>query len=604
MVDQGRRCGSCGEPVASDAEWCTSCGAAVASSVTKTAPGEPTPEAFGEAVAGPVAGPVAGSQPKKTQLFAAGTLIDNKYEIERVLGQGGMGVVYLAEDVHTKVPIVLKAVRPELAHRKDIRDRTLTEGRTLARIDHPNVVHLNAVVEDATGLWLVMQYIEGESLDETVKRYKSKGERLAFTVVIDIFRQILLGVGAAHRDGVVHRDLKPANVLVRRKDGVVKVTDFGIAKPAEDLRGAAGKTKGVIGSLWYMAPEQVQGRRDLDKRADIYALGILLFELLTGRVPFNAESSYDIMKMHVESPLPKVVAERPDAPAWIDEVLARACAKAREDRFSTCEEFLSAVERHTGSAQPRLTSVAPPPETRIGDGGPHVPVQATISGTATTGTVLPVDGSRTKVVVGAVAVALVGVVGFFVWRGSQADTGPRRTGDAASSTAAVDTSTAAPTVTAPTSASTSPPDVDPLDALEGRWKSEAGTQFDAVRVGDAVEFRVVDPAQLAPYDFRAEEARFVVSLGAGGKLAVEDKVRPMPPVGMTFDPRSRISCQEVWTEVDGKPLSATFDGARLSVDFAKIAPRASNFSLEGKSVVGCKGLASVSASRGRTVLSR
>ncbi len=92
--------------------------------------------------------------------------------------------------------------------------------------------------------------------------------------------------------------------------------------------------------------------------------------------------------------------------------------------------------------------------------------------------------------------------------------------------------------------------------------------------------------------------------GASGKLSVEDKVRPMPPVGMTFDPRSRISCQEVWTEVDGKPLSATFDGARLSVDFAKIAPRASNFSLEGKSVVGCKGLASVSASRGRTVLSR
>jgi len=316
------------------------------------------------------------------------------YRLAELLSRGGMGVVYLAEDVHTGVPIVLKAVRPELAHRKDIRDRTLTEGRTLARIDHPNVVHLNAIVEDATGLWLVMQYIDGESLDHTIKRYTKEGGTIAFTVAIDIFRQILNGVGAAHHEGVVHRDLKPANVLVRRKDGVVKVTDFGIAKPSEEMRAGAGagKTKGVIGSLWYMAPEQVQGRRDLDMRADIYALGILLFELLTGHVPFNAESSYEIMRMHVEVPLPSVVAERSDAPAWIDEVLGRACAKAREARFSSCEEFLAAIEQHAGP-QPRKTQVAAAGLTPGVHDGPHAAVPATMAGTATTG---PIAGAGTR----------------------------------------------------------------------------------------------------------------------------------------------------------------------------------------------------------------
>jgi serine/threonine-protein kinase len=568
--------------------------------VTKTAPGEPAAEAFGTGSTVED----APAPPQKTRLLAKGTLIDNKYQIERVLGEGGMGVVYLAEDVHTGVPIVLKAVRPELAHRKDIRDRTLTEGRTLARIDHPNVVHLNAIVEDATGLWLVMQYIDGESLDHTIKRYTKEGGTIAFTVAIDIFRQILNGVGAAHHEGVVHRDLKPANVLVRRKDGVVKVTDFGIAKPSEEMRAGAGagKTKGVIGSLWYMAPEQVQGRRDLDMRADIYALGVLLFELLTGHVPFNAESSYEIMRMHVEVPLPSVVAERPDAPAWIDEVLGRACAKAREARFSSCEEFLAAIEQHAGP-QPRKTQVAAAGLTPGAHDGPHTAVPATMAGTATTGPIAGAGASGRLALFGALALVLVVGGGFAVWQLAKSpDHGPRRGGAGSSAASDKPITSAARTPSATPSAE--PPKVDPLDVLAGRWKSEAGTEFDAVKVGSSVEFRVVDPKQLEPSDFREGEARFVLSGGADGEFSVEDKVRPKPPLGMTFDPQSRNTCQEVWTEVDGKPLQATFDGSRLSVDFAKIAPKASNYTLDGKTVVGCSGLRSVAASRGRTVLSR
>jgi len=577
--------------------WCTSCGAAIDTPVTKTAPGEPAAGAFGTGSTEQQAPLPA----QKTRLVAKGTLIDNKYQIDRVLGEGGMGVVYLAEDVHTRVPIVLKAVRPELAHRKDIRDRTLTEGRTLARIDHPNVVHLNAIVEDATGLWLVMQYIEGESLDTTIKRYTEEGGRIAFTTAIDIFRQILKGVAAAHREGVVHRDLKPANVLVRRKDGVVKVTDFGIAKPSEEMRAGAGKTKGVIGSLWYMAPEQVQGRRDLDTRADIYALGILLFELLTGHVPFTADSSYEIMRMHVEVPLPSVCAERPEVPAWVDEMLARACAKDRDARFSSCDEFLSAVENHSGPVN--LTQVAAASRTPSSAELSQAQVPGTIAGTATTGQLPAPSGGGRFAIYGALALLVVGGGGFVAWQVTHTDDrGPRRPANSGSRDAIPLPSATATTPSA--TPSEAPPKQDPLDALVGRWKSEAGTDLDAVRVGGSVEFRVVDPKQLEPSDYREGEARFVLSGGDAGTFAVEDKVRPKPPVGMTFDPKSRLGCQEVWTEVDGSALQATFDGTRLTVDFAKIAPKASNYTLDGKVVVGCTGLRDVDASRGRTVLTR
>ena len=381
-------CGHCGEMVPVEAAWCPACGTKLDE--------PPVPEAaitardalpLGEQEASgadrktePSSGPVseamqaADAEPESAAgtlpPLPKGTVVDNKYAIVRVLGQGGMGIVYLAEDAHTGVEVVLKSVRPELAHRKDVLTRTRNEGRTLARIDHPNVVHLNAIVHDASGLWLEMQYIQGDSLDKTIKRYRDQGRAMSFKSALDIFRQVLQGVAAAHREGIIHRDLKPANVLVRQKDGVAKVTDFGIAKPADQARVGQGNTKGVIGSLWYMSPEQVQGRRDLDRRVDVYALGIVLFEMLTGRVPFHAPSSYEIMRLHVEGPLPEVRPERPDVPAWIDDVLARACAKSRDDRFETCEAFLAAIDAHlAGVAPPRAANALLPEETGSTEGG-------------------------------------------------------------------------------------------------------------------------------------------------------------------------------------------------------------------------------------------
>ncbi len=618
----GSICPSCGHAHTSlDDEWCTQCGARLAAPVEKTAPGEPAAQVFAKpppTQTEPSSGPlpeagVDGAAPNVPRTLPAGTVIDKKYSIVRVLGEGGMGVVYLAEDIHTGVEIVLKAVRPELVHRRDVRDRTMAEGRTLARIDHPNVVHLNAVVTDDTGLWLVMQYIEGESLDRTIKRHKQNGEKVAFPVAIDIFRQVLAGVAAAHRDGVIHRDLKPANVLVRKKDGVAKVTDFGIAKPEQQARVGQGNTKGVIGSLWYMSPEQVQGKRDLDKRLDIYSLGILLFELLSGRVPFTAESSYEIMRLHVEEPLPKISAERKDVPAWIDEVLERACAKKREDRYSSCEEFLAAIDEHVGPLPTRAASAAlkpssvgvpPPSDPEAPQDKPPAAAQ-TIDGTRS-GSVAPPTASKPSrawlfALLGLIVLAGAGA-GIYALGGFTSSSGSKSKPAKASSSALEPSATTISSSDAAPSAS-APPKIDPLARLEGKWKSEAGTEFDAVRVGDKVEFRVVDPKQLAPADYAAGEARFILRVGPSeSSYLVEEKMRPGATV--PFDPKARTSCQEIWTEVDDKPLLASWEADGLHVDFAKVHFAAHNFKIEDDKIVQCVKLAGAARGRGRTTLKR
>ena len=565
----------------------------------KTAPGEPIPEALARADA-PLAGapPAGAPKPKLTQL-EPGRVIDGKYAIVRVLGEGGMGVVYLARDIHTGTDIVLKSMRPELAHRADIRERTLAEGRALARIDHPNVVHLNAVVADKAGLWLVMQYIEGESLDATIHRANDEHCPIPFAKAIALFRQILQGVGAAHEEGVIHRDLKPANILVRRKDGIAKVTDFGIAKPEEKARAGKGNTKGVIGSLWYMSPEQVQGKKELDKRVDIYGLGILLYELLTGHVPFDAESSYELMRMHVEDPLPLVAPRRSDVPRWIDELLQKACAKKRDDRYASCEEMLEVIDEYA----PAIVSSSK-------RGVPSGTMHASAVTMDATGSYAPLPRLWLVVPLVIIALGVVGGAGYFA-------VGFLRSGPTPSSSAHRAVTARTPTATSsdagdglpvpPATAIVAPSKPDPLDAIAGTWKSETGHAFHAVRVGDAVEFRIVDAKAFAPSDYRDEEARFVLTVvpNQDGAYNVEDRIRPLPPNGATFDStKSRGTCQEVWTDVQGKPLRASFDGQRISVEYAKIAPKNDNFTVVDKKVVACAGLRAVPASRGSMSFTR
>lgn len=560
----------------------------------------------------PPPGPEAGA-PARRGPIATGTVIDGKYAVARVLGQGGMGIVYLARDIHTGLDVVVKSVRRELAHRPDVRQRTLAEGRVLAQIDHPNVVQLKAVVVEAQDLWLVMQYIDGESLDKTIAGHSARGEPMPIGEALRILRQIAAGVGAAHEEGVIHRDLKPANVLLRRKDGVVKVTDFGIAKvPADTNR---EQTKGIIGSLWYMSPEQVVGRRDLDRRVDIYALGIVLYQMLVGAVPFDAESDYEIMKMHAEAPMPAASAARPDVPAAIDTLIQRACAKNRDARIQSCEELIAAIDRIAAPTPATRTVPEAPAPAALAMAGPGATTEASgelgaspqHARTTAHGAVIPSrvttrSGATVKLgwVAGAGAGLLaVGATLLFAL-GLVPGIGPRRSSKPLSSQEVKPVP--APSASEPAGAA----EKSPLLALAGAWVAN-GKDLDAVLVGDVLEFRVRTPAQFEPQDYDAGEARFALRAlpeGGAGGFAVEDRIRPLPPSGLTYDPRARNTCQEVWTTAGGEPLRARFEGTRLDVELAKIEPSARNFIVEDERVTSCLGLRNLKAARVVNTLSR
>lgn len=561
--------------------------------------------------------PLAGSLQRRQQSgrLPAGTLVDQKYVIERVLGEGGMGVVYLARDVNTGLHVVLKAVRQELAHRADVRARTLAEGRALAQIDHPNVVHLNAVVAERDDLWLVMQYIDGESLEQRISRGVDERRPMPLPEALALFRQIVSGIAAAHREGVIHRDLKPANVLLRSKDGVAKVTDFGIAKAEADALAGRGLTRGIIGSLYYMSPEQVTGRRDLDKRVDIYALGVVLYEMLAGRVPFDAESDHEIMRLHAQAAFPRVTEARPDVPAAVDALLQKACAKDRGDRFASCEELLAAVDALTQPTQVGRSAPPAPGEAPAHAPGPGITQPDEHPGTALTPRIASMSGAPVRrhepggarsswlwlglgaLVIGGGAVALIGLDIVDV-------PGKGRVGGASEQARPGPTASAGGQPTTAVSAAQIPG--SPLAALAGVWIGN-GRELEAVLSGETLEFRVRHPEQFTPYDYDEGEARFSLREipGETRVFAIEDRIRFLAPVTLTFDRnRARGSCQDVRSIADGRPLRASYDGSRLSVELAKIEASQKNFVIDGGKVVSCVGLGALPATRLVSTLTR
>jgi len=612
-----KRCPSCGMANAKDAAFCIHCGFGL-SAVTSNATG-PSAE---------------GSPAPPGAYLSKGTVVDGKYEIERVLGEGGMGVVYLARDVHTETPVVVKSIRAELAGSSEFRARTLAEGRALARIDHPNVVRLNAVVVEPRGLYLVMQFIDGESLDRLIARWIDARAPVPLPLALSIFRMVLRGVGAAHAEGLIHRDLKPANVLVRAKDGVAKVTDFGIAKGEEDAKAGRGVTRGIIGSLAYMAPEQVRGQRDLDKRVDIYALGIVLFELLTGRSPFEAPSDYELMRMQTEMPLPAVSSVRHDLPAALDTILKRACAKDRASRFATTDAFLAALDRiedspglfplaaAVGTVRPNPVTelatqfgpppfVGPPAAAVTGTPGawagpPPGAVAHTETGDGAAVPLKPRSSRRAGLWIGAGVVAIAAAAtatALYIGGSDPARKVPR---SAAPATSPV------PTATPPSQPPEKPPDpsqtVDtssrgasitansPLAALAGPWKSSSNRDYSAVLAGDTLQFRIQKASQHPRQGYEDGEIRFAIAAvpGSPAEFAVIDNIRPTPPPGYEYDPKTaRESCIGTWTHVQGHRLTARLDGASaLLLELAQIRTGAEKFKTRGNLVVSCADVAS------------
>jgi len=275
--------------------------------------------------------PIEGTGPDEL----IGTIMFDSYKLVRVLGQGGMAVVYLGRNQLTEQEVAIKMLPPELAAYAEVKTRFLEEARTLAKLEHPNIVHLINFAEDAGRLCLVMQYAEGETFEELIDRVEQVGAEEAVRITM----QTLAGLSHAHRNNVVHRDIKPSNIIVR-SDGSVKVTDFGIAKITRDHK--LTQTGQTMGTVRYMAPEQVRGK-DIDHRSDLYSLGISCYESLVGEPPFDGESQFEVMQMHLSTePTPPREAGA-SISEELEEVLVKSMAKNPDDRYQTAKEFRLAL---------------------------------------------------------------------------------------------------------------------------------------------------------------------------------------------------------------------------------------------------------------------
>lgn len=271
------------------------------------------------------------------------------YKILRVLGKGGMGTVYLARHAQINRLVAIKELKPQFARDRSIRERFKNEAALMANLSHPNIVSLHDYIEMPSGVYLVMEYVEGTTLDHFIHRVSGP---VPENRAIDIFVQILEAFHYAHQRNIVHRDIKPSNIMLTPQ-GAIKILDFGIAKNIRPGERDLTQTGTRMGTIYYMSPEQIRAQ-DLDTRSDIYNLGITLFEMLTGRNPYYQEhlSEYDISEMIVKKPLPQAKNYYPNINPRIQKILEKATAKDPNERFQNVLEFRDALlNTESGQAQ-------------------------------------------------------------------------------------------------------------------------------------------------------------------------------------------------------------------------------------------------------------
>jgi serine/threonine-protein kinase len=280
----------------------------------------------------------APSDPAVASLTSAPQRVADRYEILNLLGMGGMGAVYRARDVELDELVALKVLRRELVDSPAMLARFRQEAKLARRVTHRNVARTFDIGEHAGEKFLTMEFVDGESLDSVV----AKRGRLSLAEVGHVAHEVLAGMTAAHAAGVVHRDLKPENVLVG-KDGRVVVTDFGIARGALGSDGAAKTMGALVGTPSYMAPEQVEGSADIDARADIYAFGAMLYELLTGVRAWPGDAPLVVAAARLINPPPDPRDKVPSIPAAVSAVVLRCLERKREGRFASASEVSAAL---------------------------------------------------------------------------------------------------------------------------------------------------------------------------------------------------------------------------------------------------------------------
>ncbi len=326
------------------------------------------------------------ASPASSPLIAVGQTIGN-YTITAKLGEGGMGVVYLAEHPVIGRKVAMKAIHPELSRNPEVVSRFVTEAKAVNQIGNEHIVDIHDFGTTADGdFYFIMEFLQGEALADRLRRESPLDPARA----LNIGAQVADALAASHAHGIIHRDLKPENIFLIQKGGTndfVKVLDFGLAKLTLGADKVSHKTRtgSVMGTPYYMSPEQCEGRPNIDHRADVYSLGVILFEMMTGKVPFGGEGYGEIIVKHITAELPSPRAINPRLSPACESILLRALAKNRDERFRGMDDFRAAMldpDRYALAA-----SIVPTPGPLVGYGAQKAPVPSRLVDSHVTGKV-------------------------------------------------------------------------------------------------------------------------------------------------------------------------------------------------------------------------
>jgi serine/threonine protein kinase len=275
-----------------------------------------------------------------------GQVLDNTYRIDKILGQGGMGAVFLGRDVALNREVAIKLMHPHIAQQEGFRERFLQEARAIAALEHTGIVPIYTFSRDPQRLYIAMAFLQGQNLRDWLQLLSERRMVISLAESLAITELLADALAYAHRRGVFHRDIKPGNIILRPLDAGQTttsglsyqpvLTDFGLAKLAEG--GIHSMSGMAMGTPAYMAPEQCEGL-EIDGRADIYALGVVLYEMVTGRVPFSVRTLTEAIRAHTKEPPPPPRSINPNLPSQVEEVILKAMAKRPQDRYATADLF-------------------------------------------------------------------------------------------------------------------------------------------------------------------------------------------------------------------------------------------------------------------------
>jgi beta-lactam-binding protein with PASTA domain/serine/threonine protein kinase len=309
-----------------------------------------------------------------------GRVIDGRYRVQSHIADGGMASVYLALDTRLDRDVALKVLRRDLAQDEGFASRFRREARSAARLSHPNVVSVFDQGEDDGHMFLAMEYVPGQTLREVMRAEGPLTPRAA----LDIMAPVLQALGAAHRAGIIHRDVKPENIILREDDGTVKVADFGLARAVSNQT-STSQTGVLLGTVAYLSPEQVE-RGIADARSDVYAAGLILFEMLTGSKAFTGDTPIHIAYQHVHSSVPAPSSRVSTVPGELDALVALATSRDPDQRPSDADDFLVQVRRSRAMLTPAELDRRPEGPSAMAPGASTVAVERTSA--------LPVDPSH------------------------------------------------------------------------------------------------------------------------------------------------------------------------------------------------------------------